>query len=408
MAIRALIIAQRYYFRMLPLSNLRVIIVGGGIGGLTTAIALGKVGIDVQVYERAAELREIGAGIGLVSNALRVLDELGLGGAIRSQSLGGVQGGLKNAKGEVLVEVPTDELTKQIGGATVMHRAELLQELARHINPERLHLDRTCTGFEQDPDGVVARFHNGESARGDALIGADGLRSAVRTQLFGDQPVRYSGYTAWRAVVEFDGEHHHAITETWGPGRRFGIVPMNRGRVYWFATNNAPEGERDPEGRTKDVLLRLFRGWHKPIEALIAAANESAILRNDIYDMDPLPRWGQGRVVLLGDAAHPMTPNLGQGACQAIEDSIVLGVCLKKHANIESALIEYQSRRIPRTRKFVTRSRWLGVIGQMENPLLCWLRNSAVRATRKRMAAQQANSLLNLDLLTASEHAMFQ
>ena len=316
---------------------MKIIVVGGGIGGLTAAIALGKVGIETHVYERAPELREVGAGVGLAANALRALDVLGLGRAIRSQSLGGMQGGLRNPKGEVLVAIPTDELKKQIGTVTVMHRAELLEELAREVGPERLHLGRTCTGFEQDQDGVVARFHNGETARGDALIGADGLRSVVRTHLFGNQPVRYSGYTAWRAVVEFDGGHNQGIEETLGRGCRFGIVPMSRGRVYWFATKNAAEGERDPEGRTKDVLSGLFRGWHEPIEALIAATNEGAILRNDIDDMDPLPRWLQGRVALLGDAAHPMTPNLGQGACQAIEDSVVLAACLKKHANIESA-----------------------------------------------------------------------
>ena len=385
---------------------MKIVIVGGGIGGLATTIALGKVGIDAQVYERASEMREVGAGIGLASNALRVLDMLGL--AIRSRSLDGAQGSLRNPKDEVLVTIRTDEFTNQVGAVSVMHRAELLEELARQIAPGRLHLGRTCTGFEQDQDGIVARFHNGETARGAALLGADGLRSVVRTQLFGNRPVRYSGYTAWRAVVEFDGGLNHGIVETWGRGCRFGILPMSGGRVYWFATNNAAEGGRDPEGRSKDVLLRLFRGWHEPIEALIAATNENAILRNDIYDMDPLPRWGQGRVVLLGDAAHPMTPNLGQGACQAIEDSVVLAACLKKHANVESALLDYQSRRIPRTRKFVMQSRRLGDVAQCENPILCWLRNSAMRATPKRMAARQMQSLLDVDILTASEQAMFQ
>jgi 2-polyprenyl-6-methoxyphenol hydroxylase-like FAD-dependent oxidoreductase len=399
--------SYHYVGSVTRIRHLRIIIVGGGIGGLTTAIALSKVGIDAQVYERAPELREVGAGIGLASNALRALDALGLGRAIRSQSLGGVQGGIRNPKGEVLMAIPTDGLTKQIGAVAVMHRAELLEELAREVGPERLHLGRTCTGFEQDQNGVVARFHNGETARGDALIGADGLRSVVRTQLFGNPPVCYSGYTAWRAVVEFDGGHNHGIGETLGRGRRFGIVPMSRGRVYWFATNNAAEGERDPEGQTKDVLSRLFRGWHEPIETLISATNEAAILRNDIDDMDPLPDWRQGRVALLGDAAHPMTPNLGQGACQAIEDSVVLAVSLKKHANIESALLDYQLRRAPRTRKFVMHSRWLGIIAQRQNPLLCWLRDSAMRATPKRMAARQMKSLLDVEILTASERAMF-
>lgn len=385
---------------------MRVIVIGGGIGGLTAAIALHKVGIDAQVYEQASVLREVGAGISLVANALRALDTLGLAGVIRSQSVTGVQAGLRTPNGGILVAIPADELTEQVGTVAVIHRADLLALLAQHIDPERLHLGRTCVGLEQDGDGITVRFQNGETARADAFIGADGLRSVVRTQMFGSQPIRYAGYTAWRAVVNFN--HGNIIAgETWGRGCRFGIVPMSGGRVYWFATNNTPEGERDPDGRTKENLLRLFRGWHEPIESLIAAAKEGSILRNDIYDMDPLPGCVLGRAALLGDAAHAMTPNLGQGACQAIEDAVVLGACLKKNASVERALLEYQGRRIPRTRKFVLRSRWLGVIAQRQNPALCWLRNASMRATPKWMAARQVRSLLGFEILAASERMLF-
>jgi 2-polyprenyl-6-methoxyphenol hydroxylase-like FAD-dependent oxidoreductase len=334
-------------------------------------------------------------------------DTLGLAGAIRSQGIGGVQGGLRSPNGDALVAIPADVLAKQLGNLVVIHRADLLALLAQQIDPKRLHLGQACVGFEQNGDEITARFQNGETARADALIGADGLRSLVRTQMFGSLPIRYSGYTAWRAVVEPSSGHSLLMGETWGRGCRFGIIPMSGGRVYWFATNNAPEGDRNPEGRTKEQLSRLFRGWHEPIEALIAAAQEGSILRNDIYDMDPLPKCVLGRAALLGDAAHAMTPNLGQGACQAIEDAVVLAACLKKNASVTSALLEYERRRIPRTRKFVLGSRWFGVIAQRQNPALCWLRNAAIRATPQWITARQVKSLLAFEILTASERLLF-
>lgn len=385
---------------------MKIVVIGGGIGGLTAAIAMRKVGIDAQVYEQAPALREVGAGIGLVSNALSALDALGLASDIRSQSIAGVQGGLRNPNGDVLVAIPADELTKRLGAVAIMHRAELLGLLAQHVDAERLHLGRTCVGFDQKTDGIMARFDNGETVHADGLVGADGLRSVIRTELFSSHGVRYAGYTAWRAVVEFNG-NNLALGETWGRGRRFGIIPMSRGRVYWFATNNAPEGERDTEGRAQDKLLRLFRGWHEPIEALIGGAEDHSILRNDIYDINPLPRFVQSRVALLGDAAHAMTPNLGQGACQAIEDAVVLAACLKRNTGVESGLLEYERRRMPRTRQIVLQSRRLGMIAQRENPALCWVRDMAMRAMPKQIAARQMKSLLDFELLSSPERALF-
>ena len=178
---------------------------------------------------------------------------------------------------------------------------------------------------------------------------------------------------------------------------------MKDGLVYWFATKNAPEHERDPEGHVKQNLMRLFRGWHNSIEALIDATSESAILRNDIYDRDPLLRWTEGRVTLLGDAAHPMTPNLGQGACQAIEDAAVLGACLGSPDSVQSRLRQYQERRIPRTSKIVLTSRRIGEIGQWENPLLCLIRNLAMWAIPASATARQLRSVVSYRALTGTQ-----
>jgi 2-polyprenyl-6-methoxyphenol hydroxylase-like FAD-dependent oxidoreductase len=385
----------------------RVIIIGGGIGGLSAAIALRKVGIEAHVYERALALREVGAGIGIMANALQALDTLGLGDAVRSQALAAAQGGLRDPTGKVLVAMPMDDLSRQAGAIAVMHRAELLAELSRHVDPESLHLDCECVGFTQDREGVTARFRSGEEARGAALIGADGLRSLIRTELFGDQPIHYAGYTAWRSAVKFESPGELTMTETWGRGRRFGIVPMSRGRVYWFATLNAIEGERDAEGKSRDRVAELFRGWHQPIEALIAASQADSILRNDVYDMEPLPHWSDRRATLMGDAAHPMTPNLGQGACQAIEDAIVLAACLKTNATVEGALFEYERRRMARTKQIVLSSRRLGAVAQAENAFICLVRDAGMRATPRSLAAKQMRALLDFEPLTESERGLF-
>ena len=194
----------------------------------------------------------------------------------------------------------------------ILHRAELLSLLARHVDPARIHSGRTFVGLEQDGGGVTASFDTGETVRGDGLIAADGLRSAVRTRLFGQQAIRYASYTGWRAVLNFPEIPKLAPSEMWGRGCRFGIVPMSRGCIYWFATRNAPEGQRDHARRTKEAVAQIFQRWPQPIEAVIQATPEDVILRNDIYDLVPLPRIIQGRVALLGDAAHATTPNLGQ------------------------------------------------------------------------------------------------
>ena len=384
-----------------------VLIIGGGIGGLTAAIACGRLGIDAHVYERAPVLREVGAGIALSAAAVGVLDTLGLGSAVREQCSERLQGGLKNARGDTLFAISQDQFSRQLGSVAVLHRAELLSMLTREIDPARIHLGCECVGFAQNGEGVTARFANGESAQGDVLIGADGLKSAIRAALLGDLRPRYAGYTAWRAVVDWDGVRTLDIVETWGCGRRFGMVPMSRGRIYWFATHNTPEGQRDPPGESREILSRLFRGWHDPIEALIAAAPESAILRNDIYDLDPLSQWVRDRVALLGDAAHPMTPNLGQGACQAIEDAAVLAACLHAHDNVAPALLEYQRRRVPRASQFVKRSRSLGIVAQCENPLLCWVRDTATRLTPQWVATRQLRSTLGGEILTPAESRLF-
>ena len=189
---------------------------------------------------------------------------------------------------------------------------------------------------------VRTSFASGREERGDLLIGADGLNSTVRGRLLGEGPPRYACYIAWRAVERPQRELvPRGAVESWGRGKRFLFAHIGRGRVYWAAAKNAPQGtEGRPAGSRKESLLGTFRGWHEPTEELIRVTDERAIVHSDIYDRDPLKeRWGEGRISLLGDAAHPMTPDLGQGACQTIEDAVVLAKRLSEASSLSSALL---------------------------------------------------------------------
>ncbi len=357
---------------------MHAIVIGAGIGGLTTAIALRQRGIDVEVYERSAVLGDIGAGISLWANALKALHRLGLKAPLDARSFSSEEGALRTVDGTVLSRTSAHEFTARFGmPVTVFHRAELLEVLRDAARDIPIHLDHECREVTQGDGSVSVGFTGGRRAPADVVVGADGLRSVVRASLAIPGEIRYAGYTAWRGIAPFPTAGLLA-GETLGCGQRFGLVPIVGDRVYWYATENVREGERDEPERTKARLAGMFAQWHAPIPALIEATAAAAILRNDIYDRDPADRWSEGRVTLLGDAAHAMTPNLGQGGCQAIEDAVVLARCLGEGGPVEPSLRRYESLRIPRTRFIANASRRIGRAFQIESPILCRLRDLAL------------------------------
>lgn len=359
----------------------RAVVVGGGIGGLCTAIALRQIGLEVTVYEQAPDFGEAGAGLSLWANALRALRKLGLAEAVIAAGVKVQEGALLTRSGKALTYTRTGEFETLFGEPTiVIHRARLHQILLNALPAEWIRLGETCAGFRQDETGVTVRFASGRLDRADLLVGADGIHSVVRQKLFPDVKPRYSGYTAWRGVVTTaDALALGRTSESWGPGARFGVVPVSRGEVYWYATANVPAGQRLTAKENKHSLHRRFRGWHDPVEKLIETTPAESILHNDVYDIEPMSQWSRGRVVLVGDAAHPTTPNLGQGACQAIESSLALASSLVQEPDLDAAFRRYEIGRMERTAWITNQSWQIGRIGQLENKLVCALRNFAIR-----------------------------
>ncbi len=356
----------------------RAVIIGAGIGGLTAAIAHKQSGWDVSVHERAWELREVGAGITLWANAVKVLRKLGVGIAIESISSILRQSEVRTWKGKLLLRTDFVSITEKVKAPSIgIHRADLQAKLAEALGREHITLGATCVAYTQDEKGVTALFAEGDEVRGQVLIGADGIKSLVRNQLLGNEPPRYAGYTAWRGVglIECPEVPIGLTFVAMGRGSQVGMLPIGGGRIYWFATANVPAGEVAGPGGHKADLLKLFGDWYPPFPAAVEATPDSAILRNDIIDRPPVRKWSDGRVTLLGDAAHPTTPNLGQGACQAIESAYVLAKCLRESEDVRAGLLAYEQARFDRT-AYITNESWkVGKLFGYENPVKCWFRD---------------------------------
>ncbi|BAL91556.1 putative FAD-dependent monooxygenase [Actinoplanes missouriensis 431] len=357
----------------------RAVVIGAGIGGLTAAVALQRRGWEVTVVERAPALEVVGSGLAVAPNALRVLDRLGLGATIRELSALQGAAGIRRPDGRWITRTDASRARARFGDDTiVLHRATLVDTLAAGLASGTLRLGLPASDVDPATGEVV-------TAEGplpaDLVVAADGLHSRVRGKLFPGSPEPvHTGVTSWRIIVPHPGGNLPQA-ETWGAGKVFGIVELGDGRVYCYATAPAPpgaprpasagvSGPASPGADEKAVMLRHFGGWHAPIPALIAAA--SSVTRTDIRCLDePLPAFHAGRVALLGDAAHAMTPNLGQGACQAIEDAAVL-------AAVDGDVSAYSAQRLPRTTEIARTSRRIGRIAGLNNPIAEWLRNTGM------------------------------
>ncbi|ROO85132.1 2-polyprenyl-6-methoxyphenol hydroxylase-like FAD-dependent oxidoreductase [Actinocorallia herbida] len=350
----------------------KVIVVGGGIGGLTAAAAFKRAGWSVRVVERAERLSEVGSGLALAPNALRVLDALGIGDSVRALSRIQGDGGIRKPDGTWLNRSSAEAAQARFAEPTViLLRAALVDLLASLLTDAELRLGTEVTGVDATSGKVTTS--SGEE-EGDLVVAADGIWSRIRRGLFPEHPEpRYTGLTAWRMLADAPGLSV-PFGETWGRGLVFGVMPVAGDQVYCYATAPAPEGEvADDE---KAVLDRLFGGWHPDVAIPLAAVDPTRILRNDVHAMvRPLPAMHHGRVAILGDAAHPMTPNLGQGACQAIEDAIVLAHTAARGA----PLVEYTAARLSRTTRIARTSRLIGRLTRLTGPVAVTARDALLR-----------------------------
>lgn len=355
-----------------------IAIVGGGIGGIAVAVALNRIGVDVSVYERAEQLREVGAGMMLWPNATRVLRELNVLEEVLARSGRNTHFLVRTSTGKILMSIALGRFEVP---AVCMRRADLLSILLGALPQECLRLGYEFERLKQCNDKVRLHFKGDRTEEHDAVVGADGIRSRVRSELFGISDPIYRGYTVWRGLARYDGT---ALTpgfnsESWGTGKRFGILNTGHRRFTWYATANVPAHQLDATCGRKRELQHLFTGWHEPIADFLEATDESEILKNGARDCPPLQQWGKGMVTLLGDAAHPCTPNLGQGGCMALEDALVLTKCVEKEPSLKVALRRYESLRFQRTKHIQKRSLLMGHIGQWQNPLFVTGRDVVTR-----------------------------
>jgi 2-polyprenyl-6-methoxyphenol hydroxylase-like FAD-dependent oxidoreductase len=363
------------------MSKRKAIVIGGGIGGLATAAGLSQMDWRVTVFEQAPRLAPVGAGITLAPNAVRALDRLGVGDVLRERSVATGAAGLRTASGRWLLRTTVDQLTARQGlPAYALHRADLHDMLLDAAGEAELRTGHHVTGVTSKTNGAEVSYtaDGGEgTASAELVVAADGVHSVTRHTLHPHHPPpAYAGYITWRGVAPAEGAPSGTpgLTESWGRGHRFGIVPLADGRVYWFAAITGSESAHANYGI--DDLAKRFACWHDPIAALLDATPADTLLRHPIYHLSaPLPTYGTGRVALLGDAAHAMTPDLGQGACQALEDAVVLVACAADHADVPVALAAYDRTRRARTQQLVQASARVARLANTENRGGAWLRD---------------------------------
>ncbi|UYG15887.1 FAD-dependent monooxygenase [Brachybacterium huguangmaarense] len=361
---------------------MRIGIVGAGIGGLVAAAGLEADGHRVTVYERREEPAAVGAGLTLFANAFAALDAVGLGETVRavsSDAVGRLSSGQRRPSGRWLLSLPPSD-TPSIRS---LFRSDLHRALLDRLGPGVV---RAEAGAEVTRDGRPVLEVDGHEERHDLVIAADGLRSRARARWGLDRGLRAAGYTAWRGVTASRGHLADEAGETWGAGVRFGIVPLPDDRVYWFATRSTrpvAAGRREADADPRTAVLEQVGTWHAPIRELVEATPADVVLRHDIEDLAALPRsFVRHRGVLLGDAAHAMTPDLGQGAGQAIEDAATLTILLRGAglADLDAVLRRYDAIRRPRARALWRASHLAGHVAQASGPVSVPMRDLALRA----------------------------
>lgn len=358
----------------------QALVVGGGIGGLAAALSLSREGIQCRILERNSSLGVGGTGLTLWPNALRRLDRLGLLEKILAHASPLKSGEIYDGHNRLLSRVNLAAIEEQSGLPLIcVRRTDLYSVLLSGLENVDISTGAICTGYEPRGAKVAALMDGGEAIETDLLVAADGIRSRIRSQMLREDPLVYAGWMTWRGVAELpEGTFPAGLyREFFGRGSRFGIFAIKDDLAYWYGTRNGPHDDRAPvDPAHKQEALSWFGGWPAPARTVIEATKPEDLVRTGVFDTRPLPRWCDGPVLLLGDAAHPMTPDLGQGACQALEDALSLGECLQRSGSIPVALASYEKLGGERTGPLVARSRRVGRMRQWHHPLLATFRNT--------------------------------
>lgn len=393
------------------MSAAKILIAGGGIGGLTAAICLSRAGFDVEVYEQAPALGEVGAGVQLSANAVRVLADIGILPDLEAVAVKPEKYEFRLFdSGEVIQEIPLGKTYVERHGVPyfTVHRADFHNMLVRRLkalNPDAIHLDAQVAGFEEDDTGVTLTLADERAVRGDVLVGADGIKSSIRRRIVGDVEAHYVGDVAWRIMVPVDRlpvaerDNNGLCTEIWvGPKRHAVVYYLRSGTVLNFV-GLVEFGDWEEESWTTRRpwadLKADFVGWHPRIQAIIDAADKEQCYRWAMNDRAPVKGWSTARATLLGDAAHPTLPYMAQGACMAIEDGAVLSRCLEHCAEPAAALDLYQRNRVDRTARIVTESAANGRLFHLDT-----VEELRAAFSKRDMAAERSRWLFSYDPLT--------
>jgi len=372
-------------------------IIGAGIGGLTTAIALRQKGFSVRIFEQSEKLTHVGAGIILASNAMQIYERLGL--RVEIENKGKIISSMQITK-QTLEPISTMDLTyfKSLYNVNTVaiHRADLQKILIDALEDVEIHLGYKLMDIKHHSINNILEFGNGIFESSVILIGADGLHSSVRKISFSPSTLREAKQVCWRGVTNYtlSGNYEDSLYEVWGNNARFGFVKISNTQVYWYALKSFMKSAQECN---LDKIAEYFEEFHPMVKDMIASTSKNDIHSAEIMDLKPLKTWHQNTICLLGDAAHAMTPNMGQGACQAIEDAYVISEYLSVYPTQE-AFKKYQKNRYSKVAKIVKMSWTMGKVSHMQNPLLIKLRNFALSSMPVWLSRKQSEGIFNLQI----------
>lgn len=375
--------------------QMKIAIIGGGIAGLTAAIVLQNQGIEPVIYESADSIKHVGAGILLASNAMQVFKKLGIHEKIEDAGMKISNVKITDPQLISLSETRLDRFEDKYGVYNVaIHRADLLNILTKQVGFQNIHLSKRLNKIEKT-DGFKLIFEDGTTVDTEAIIGADGIKSAVRDQLFGTGNIRDTRQRCWRGVAELDwaSKYRHEAFESWGKGKRFGFAKITDKKVYWYAVVNQSLLDKEPD------ITSLFREFHPDITQIVSETASSDIIFNDLIDLSPFKKWTKGNVCLIGDAAHATTPNMGQGACQAIEDAYAIGKLLEQGNTIPETFLQYETLRINKAHSIVNTSWKLGNMAHMENGLGIWFRDKLIKLIPESIRMKQMDKMFDISYM---------